>query len=130
MKLSDIPKLNIPDIDAEHKDIVLFLAQLNSSKDKQKVAHMFVNYANKHFAHEEDYMAKQGYPIMEQTEHIIQHLRLKAEIRACLDMETFSFSDKSIEKFRISFLTHIAIYDKMWADWLDEKSPGYKNPHY
>jgi len=129
---SNIPRTGIKAIDDEHKDLMLFLIQLkeNSDNDPKKITQAFLDYSANHFEHEELYMARQNYPMEESHIHILEHRRLASSIKKMLEKDGGILSLENIHKIKVEFLTHIAIYDKMWAEWVEMNSPGFRNPHY
>lgn len=128
---SNIPRLGIKAIDDEHKDIMLFLIQLKETDtDKQKITQAFLDYSANHYEHEELYMARQNYPMDESHVHIMEHRRLASVIKKLVEKDGGILVQESIQKIKVEFLTHIAIYDKMWAEWVEMNSPGFRNPHY
>ena len=131
---SNIPILGIKKIDAEHKDLMMFLVQLkegsdgNIDADPLKLAQAFLDYCTHHFEHEELYMARQNYPFDESHAHIMEHRRIGVKVKRLMEEFKVTLNKDNIIEIKKEFITHMAIYDKMWAEWAEINSPGFQRP--
>ena len=131
---SNIPILGIKKIDAEHKDLMMFLVQLkegsdgNIDADPLKLAQTFLDYCTHHFENEELYMARQNYPFDESHAHIMEHRRIGVKVKRLMEDFKVILNKDNIIEIKKEFITHMAIYDKMWAEWAEINSPGFQRP--
>ncbi|HAT09037.1 MAG TPA: bacteriohemerythrin [Planctomycetes bacterium] len=119
----------IASIDAQHQQLVQYVNELydamtqNRGKEATgKVLGELVSYTVKHFAHEEQYFAKTGYP--DSAAHIVEHEKLKAQVgdfgkkfaagQATVNAELMNF-------LRTWLMTHIMGSDKKYAPHLKAK---------
>lgn len=102
------PKLRtgVPVLDAQHKAIFQWLAELESATVEQRtlfgvyVITRLKHYMREHFAAEEDLMKSAGYPGL--AEHLVQH----AEFRAKLDALQLKSIGEDISADTVRFLNH------------------------
>ena len=122
MDLPQRPILGIKLIDDEHLDILMFMSQIKTNPDNGvKIAYTMMKYVLSHFGHEELFMSRQKYPAAEYCAHIFEHKRMSTAIKKAIDDSEYNLDPKTVERFRVEFLTHIAIYDQLWADWYNEQ---------
>ncbi|HII59338.1 TPA: bacteriohemerythrin [Methanocaldococcus jannaschii] len=116
--------------DDEHKilvktlnDIYNLLNEGKRDEAKELLKRRVVNYAAKHFKHEEEVMEKYGYPDLER--HRKTHeIFVKTVIEKLLPkIEEGSENDfRSALSFLVGWLTmHIAKPDKKYGEWFKEK---------
>ena len=127
----NLPILGIKKIDAEHRDLMMFLVQLKEGSegedgDPRKIAQAFLDYCTHHFEHEELYMARQNYPFEESHAHIMEHRRLGAKVRRLMEDFKVTYNKQNIHEVKKEFITHIAIYDKMWSEWVEMQAVEQK----
>jgi len=119
----------IPSIDAQHQQLVQYLNDLFDAMTKQqgkdvtgKVLENLVAYTVKHFAHEEQFFTKTGYP--DRVAHIAEHEKLKAQVGEF--GQKFAAGQATVNAELMNFLrtwltTHIMQSDKRYAPHLKAK---------
>ncbi len=124
--------IGIPVIDEEHKKLLAlvnrFLKALHTKDEKAVIASTFdslIEYTEKHFANEEEFMAKHKYPALK--EHKKEHQRLAKQVVEMNKDRDYVFSD-NIADFLISWLTnHIMLTDKKYAEYIASKDSKTRN---
>jgi hemerythrin len=72
--MKKLPKFKNEIINAEHKDLLLFLSQIKTDKDhREKIFNTFITYLDTHYIHEEELMIKYVLPTKETIAHIKAH---------------------------------------------------------
>jgi hemerythrin-like metal-binding protein len=114
--------LNVPEMDSEHQVLIGYMNKLHElhrkgapTADLRAALDTLVNYTVKHFADEEAYMAKTGFPAAKT--HAGVHKQLLGQVGA--HVETFRSAGKLSDEF-FNFLTfwlkaHIRGVDAKYA---------------
>lgn len=119
MQFKDLPILGIDQIDDEHREILLFLVQIEeSSDDIEKIVNNFIDYATLHFSHEERLMFEREYP--GRDKHIEEHTR----IQNLINDHIVQYDPDQLEFIRTTILNHISTYDVAMARWVHDSSNG------
>jgi hemerythrin-like metal-binding protein len=115
MLYRDLPILGVDIIDREHREILLFLTQIQTDKQNiGKIIDSLVDYTTTHFRHEESLMFQLNYPIKHLEIHILEHNRIRDNMNANI----FDMDDLRIEQMRMELLEHIDRYDRVLASWI------------
>ena len=119
--------------DFQHKELLDNISLLNNSIqlriDDTQIEKMYMflsNYVNQHFAIEESYMKKYGYP------NIKEHLEEHSEFINCLILLDKHKQESNVETRTLEsvalckelndwFITHIQTYDKKLGEFLGNK---------
>jgi hemerythrin len=114
-------------IDDQHKELVKMTNELFQSCDQGVIAadmaflqiiQRALDYAETHFADEEDYMREVDYPYMDEQKE--QHEAFVAEVQKSIE----EFEAGNIEPIYMArflkkwLLNHIAVYDKRYAPYM------------
>lgn len=79
--MSPLPKIGVPELDKDHREVMVYLLQLNSETLDQANLDFFVEYFKEHRRKEEKIMISMGYPFME--EHFRDHRNLEELFFEC-----------------------------------------------
>lgn len=119
----------IPSIDAQHQQLVGFVNELYDAMTKGqgkeatgKILTRLVDYTVKHFAHEEQYFARLGYP--DSAAHIAEHDLLKKQVGDFV--KKFNAGQATVNAELMNFLrnwltSHIMGSDKKYVPHLKAK---------
>ncbi len=119
----------IPSIDAQHQQLVGFVNELYDAMTKGqgkeatgKILNRLVEYTVKHFAHEEQYFARLGYP--DSAAHIAEHDLLKKQVGDFV--KKFNAGQATVNAELMNFLrnwltSHIMGSDKKYVPHLKAK---------
>ncbi len=113
-------KVNIPQVDQEHKHLFTLVKALNLQSVDQTVEEL-LNYVVTHFSNEQSLMEKSGYPAFEQ--HLKLHEEFGAEVAGFLGSGE-AWSEDRIQELR-RFLNkwligHIMTHDLRFGKWYEE----------
>lgn len=112
----DYPKLGIPKLDNQHRDILLFLLQIAEHKENlPKIINMFMSYCMDHFDYEEELMKEMNYP--HYIKHKQEHIEIREKISKAFIYSIYDVTPEKIETMRMLTLAHISSFDKMMVDW-------------
>ena len=117
--------LGIPSIDAEHRVLVKYAEDfhkaVNEGKEGETIARLFdrlLEYTTIHFAREEGFMQKRGYPDIE--EHMKEHRRITREVMELNRDKRYVFSE-SVDKFLQDWIiNHINHTDRKYVKFMLE----------
>ncbi|MCL2557949.1 MAG: bacteriohemerythrin [Treponema sp.] len=123
---------NIPLFDKQHKELVSLTNNLYEACKRKRgieeafkeAIHDMVEYVSKHFAAEVDFMESIGFPEDALAEHKRQHETLIKEILGAARNYTsgsVSVPNKFVRTLRAWVLSHIAVYDKAYANFAAER---------
>lgn len=123
IKWSEDLLLGIPSIDAEHRVLVKyaedFQTALNEGQGHEAVARLFdrlLEYTASHFAREEGFMQKKGYPEIEV--HMKEHRRITREVMELNRDKSYVFPD-SVDSFLQDWIiNHINSTDRKYVKFL------------
>ncbi len=126
IKWSEDLLLGIPSIDAEHRVLVRyaedFQTALRDGHDHEAIARLFdrlLEYTSSHFAREEAFMQKRGYPDIE--EHMLEHRRITREVMELNRDKSYVFPD-SVDSFLQDWIiNHINNTDRNYVKYLQKK---------
>lgn len=126
IKWSENLLLGIPSIDAEHRVLVRyaedFQTALREGQDHEAIAHLFdrlLEYTSTHFAREEAFMQKRGYPEIEK--HMQEHRRITREVMDLNRDKKYIFPD-SIDSFLQDWIiNHINDTDRKYIKFLKKE---------
>lgn len=123
---------HVAQFDDEHKRLVTLINDLaeaiRDKRGEEVLQHIFnelAAYVQTHFAHEEEEMARFGYPgLGEQQE---SHAKLKARVHEL--QERFARGDKQViqelyELLRFWLIDHILEVDQKYGEFFQGKLPG------
>lgn len=118
--------LGIPSIDAEHRVLVRyaedFQTALREGQDHEAIAHLFdrlLEYTSTHFAREEAFMQKRGYPEIEK--HMQEHRRITREVMDLNRDKKYIFPD-SIDSFLQDWIiNHINTTDRKYIKFFKKE---------
>ncbi|WP_419779631.1 bacteriohemerythrin [Maridesulfovibrio sp.] len=126
IKWSEDLLLGIPSIDAEHRVLVRyaedFQTALREGQDHEAVARLFdrlLEYTSSHFAREEAFMQKRGFPEIEK--HMLEHRRITREVMELNRDKKYVFPD-SIDSFLQDWIiNHINNTDRKYVKFFKEE---------
>ncbi|WP_320008253.1 bacteriohemerythrin [Maridesulfovibrio sp.] len=118
--------LGIPFIDAEHRVLVRyaedFQTALREGQDHEAVARLFdrlLEYTSSHFAREEAFMQKRGFPEIEK--HMKEHRRITREVMELNRDKKYIFPD-SIDSFLQDWIiNHINTTDRKYVKFFKDE---------
>ncbi|ACS80005.1 bacteriohemerythrin [Maridesulfovibrio salexigens] len=122
IKWSENLLLGIPSIDAEHRVLVRyaedFQSALRDGQDHDAIARLFdrlLEYTSSHFAREEAFMQKRGFPEIEK--HMKEHRRITREVMDLNRDKKYIFPD-SIDSFLQDWIiNHINNTDRQYVKY-------------
>ncbi|SDL19038.1 hemerythrin-like metal-binding domain protein [Maridesulfovibrio ferrireducens] len=117
--------LGIPSIDSEHRVLVKYAEDFQKAviegKEGEAIAKLFdrlLEYTTSHFAREEGFMQKRGYPDIE--EHMKEHRRITREVMELNRDKRYVFSE-SVDKFLQDWIiNHINNTDRKYVKFMLE----------
>lgn len=123
IKWSEDLLLGIPSIDAEHRVLVRyaedFQTALREGQGHEAIARLFdrlLEYTTSHFAREEAFMQKRGYPKIEA--HMEEHRRITREVMELNRDKRYVFPD-SVDSFLQDWIiNHINNTDRKYVEYL------------
>lgn len=123
IKWSEDLLLGIPSIDAEHRVLVRyaedFQTALREGQGHEAIARLFdrlLEYTTSHFAREEAFMQKRGYPNIEA--HMEEHRRITREVMELNRDKRYVFPD-SVDSFLQDWIiNHINNTDRKYVEYL------------
>lgn len=122
-------KLGIPQIDEEHARLINMLNDMHDylrSNEKEKATQIFretmLAYVVEHFAHEEEFMKKIGYP------QVDEHAQIHANFRRSMEAEIQKFDAMDEKAFRTAMtdtytwiINHIGNTDRKYVGFNQQK---------
>lgn len=133
---SDDLSVRIPEIDDQHKKLILIINALNEIGDERADARAtgkalveMMDYMSYHFTYEERILMEAGYPEMDA--HQGEHKAFSKKTYAYL--ESFKKRNSSLSKDMLRFLNdwlinHIKAVDGKYADFMADKLAGASKP--
>lgn len=126
IKWSEDLLLGIPSIDAEHRVLVRyaedFQTALRDGQDHDAIARLFdrlLEYTSSHFAREEAFMQKRGFPEIEK--HMEEHRRITREVMDLNRDKKYIFPD-SIDSFLQDWIiNHINNTDRKYVKYFKDQ---------
>ena len=109
-----LPELDIPMIDKDHRDIVLFLVQMKNHPDHNLIRERFLEYIDGHFEREEQLMIDSGYPLYRY--HKLEHKKIKERTFKQIEANKID-----LDEFLKAFIFHVKVFDSIMAEYLNER---------
>ncbi|MHB9118382.1 MAG: hemerythrin family protein [Burkholderiales bacterium] len=132
LEWDDSMSMGVAYLDEDHRKIFSLIKKLTGSDSGRMSAHVveevldvLLNYTGYHFAREEEYMRKIGYPDLE--EHIVAHFALSRKVEA-LRLRFFLGERDSVGQETLDLLgdwphTHILQEDMKYKDFRQHSAP-------
>lgn len=124
----DAFKINLPEVDAEHRHLFALVAQLERATIGATIDEL-LNYVATHFTHEQQLMEQSGYPGFE--EHLKLHEQFSMAVADFLGSGG-AWNDERVEELR-KFLNrwlvgHIMTHDLRFGNWYRDHRTGERPP--
>lgn len=126
--LRNIPILDVERLDDDHRDLLLYLSQIKEAKElTSKTIETLYKYLSTHVQAEEQLMDEVDYP--SKIEHKKSHAYMKKQLQLLVDMAVDHKNEKIpifVDTVAGIFVSHIMIWDKKLANWLNENRKNQK----